>query len=217
MLFRSLGRTRIGLLVSAGDAKYALFQDIVRKTAKFVARDFPEVDWEDLFQDVMLEVLSNDKIVSPEDDHISTGLYRIATEHAWEYRKQALYISPQYSYRTSDIRKILETAFNPSAWDSSFLPDDARSMSQDDRLVINSDIKRGMNYLPPDYVEALFKRYALKESTTKGSAAEKVLQRATERLTDVLNFYVFDNHHEGPGSRRAITNANARYIISNQD
>ena len=196
--------------------KYTQWRDIVSKTAYFVAKDFPDVEVEDLFQDLMTYVLGNNHLKSPDAEHVPSGLYKRAVKFAWEYRKQSLYITSQYSYRTSDVRKILETVFNHNQWATSFLPDDAKSLSDDDRLVVNSDIKRAYDALSETYQVALFTRYALKV-IPDNSKEKSRLNRAVEKLTDFINFFQFAQRHEGPGKRRVITNATANYIIQEQD
>lgn len=197
--------------------KYTLWEDIVAKTSRFVARDFPDVSSDDLFQDLMMYVLSNKNLRNPDGEHVASGLYKRCVKFAWEYRKQSLYLTSQYSYRTSDVRKILETLFDYRDWTHSFLPDDARSLSDDDRLVVNSDVKRAYETLSEIYQVSIFKRYALKQIPTATGDKER-LRRAVERMADYLNFYksVTPRSHEGPGSRRVISNATARYIIEGQ-
>lgn len=196
-------------------AKYDQWEEIVSRTVRFVIKDFPDVEYDDLFQDVMAYVLGNRNLRNPDGQHVSTGLYKKAVSYAWEYRKQSLYITSQYSYRTSDVKKILETLFDYKEWTESFLPDDAKSLSEDDRLVVNSDIKKAYDALSDEYKQSLFSRYALK-ILPEGSNAKRNLNRAVEKLTDYINFYQFGRETEGPGSRRTISNATAHYIITNQ-
>ena len=196
-------------------SKYDAWEEIVSRTVRFVIKDFPDVEYDDLFQDVMAYVLQNSNLRNPDGEHVSTGLYKKATSYAWEYRKQSLYITSQYSYRTSDVKKILETLFDYREWTTSFLPDDAKSLSDDDRLVVNSDIKKAYDSLSDEYKQRIFTRYALKQEP--GTPNEKRnLNRAIEKLTDYINFYQWGREVEGPGGRRVISNATANYIIGNQ-
>jgi hypothetical protein len=196
--------------------KYDEWFDIVSKTVRFVTKDFPDVEYDDLFQDVMAYVLGNRNLKNPDGAHVSTGLYKKAVKFAWEYRKQSLYITSQYSYRTSDVKKILETLFDYREWTTSFIPDDAKSLSEDDRLVVNSDIKKAFDSLSDEYKQTIYSRYALNilpESTN----AKRNLNRAIATLTDYINFYQWGRGTEGPGQRKPITNATANYIIGNQN
>jgi hypothetical protein len=196
--------------------KYDLWKDAVSKTAKFVAKDFPAVSEEDLFQDMMMYVLSNPKLKDPNAPGMSVALYRRTMTYAWEYRKQALHVTSQYAYRTSDVRKIFETLFDKRDWELSYLPDDARSLSGDDRLVVNADVSRAYSLIPQTYQEALFIRYGLKQLPSN-EAERKRLYRATEAITDVLNTYPALTDYEGLGTRKVITNATAQYRIQEQD
>jgi len=197
-------------------SKYDEWEEIVSRTVRFVVKDFPDVEYDDLFQDLMTYVLGNRNLKNPDGPHVSTGLYKKAIQFAWEYRKQSLYITSQYSYRTSDIKKILETLFDYREWTTSFIPDDAKSLSEDDRLVVNSDIKRAFDSLSDEYKQTIYSRYALNilpESTN----GKRNLNRAIATLTDYINFYQWGRRTDGPGQRRTITNATANYIITNQN
>jgi hypothetical protein len=192
--------------------KYSLWEDIVTKTARFVARDFPEVEEEDLFQDLMLWVLQNKALKNPDAPYTTTGLFKRAVAIAWGYRKQSLYITSQYSYRTSDVRKILETAFDLTEWANGYVPEDAKELSSDDKLIVHADIKRAFMYLSDSYKKSIFLRYALKDKPTDQSGYDR-LRRAVEKLTDILNFYPPKYDHTGVGNRRVISNATASYTI----
>jgi len=196
--------------------KYTQWEDIVKKTATFVSKDFPDVDSEDLFQDLMTYVLGNKTLKNPDGEHVPSGLYKKAVRFAWEYRKQSLYITSQYSYRTSDVKKILETVFDYREWTVSHLPDDARSLSDDDRLVVNSDVKRAYEALSTPYQQSIFRRYALKQIPANSTEKSR-LGKAVEMLTDYINFFHSSSSHEGVGKRRVISNATANYIIQQQD
>lgn len=197
--------------------KYSRWEDLVSRTARFVARDFPEVDEEDLFQDVMLEVLTNDKLVNPDDFGMPTALSRFATKKAWEYRTQGLYLSVQYAYRPSDVKRILQTVFLDEGARFTYQPEDMESFYEDDRLVANSDIKYAFDRLPPQYKEIIFKVFALKWEFDNNSAERKRLNRAIDRMVQILNTYNKQYEYHGPGARKAISNATARSIINRQE
>jgi hypothetical protein len=198
------------------EKKYRLWEELVRKTVAFVIRDFPDVASEDLFQDLMIYILQNTRLTDPELEYAASGLYKKAIKIAWEYRKQSLYITSQYSYRTSDVKRILETLFTRRDWSRAFVPDDAKSLSADDRLVVSSDVAAAYDSLSDSYKEVIFRRYALKESLSATDRSK--LARATEKIADFLNFYRPPKRaHNGPGARRVMGNAQAGWIIQEQD
>jgi hypothetical protein len=191
-----------------------LWQDVGRKVAKWTSSDFPDVEEEDLFQDVMLYILNNDKLVDPKENWVVRGLNLYAKQRCWWYRKRALTISPQYAYRTSDIRRMLESGTLENSLYTE-LPADFETESFEDYVVASSDITCGFLRLSTNYQTQIFKRYILGEVPI-GNTAEKRLSRAIERLTDIVNFYKFNIDHKGTGNRKAISNARAAKIIADQ-
>lgn len=194
--------------------RYSQWEDIVKKTARFVARDFPEASEEDLFQDLMMFVLEHPSLEA-EHEYAARGLYNRGVMFAWEYRKQALYITSQYAYRTSDVRKILETLFDYREWDASFVPSDAKTFREDDRLAVNSDLMDAYQRISYTYQECIYDRYG-KNIIPVEPAEKSKLSRAIEKLTDVLNTYRNLENHEGPGRRKPISSTQARHIIQDQ-
>lgn len=188
--------------------------DTIKRTANFVARDFPDVEREDLRQELYLFVLAHPTLESPEKPGSTVVLAKAAKMYAWNQRKQHLQLTAQYSYRTSDVRAILETVFEPSAWEGVNVPEDAKSEFNDVFLEINCDVKRAWESLGYAMKQTIFKKYALGWEFERGSAESKRLSRAIERLTDNLNFYRKPPDRDYVGSRKVITSANARYNVS---
>lgn len=195
-------------------AKYKLWETLVRKVAKFVARDFPETEEEDLFQELMMFVLTTDALTDPTAQYMSSNLTNMANKIGWANRKEALYVTAQYAYRTSDVKKILETLFEYEEWFDTFLPGDAESMCHDDRLAQNSDLLYAYDKLGKNYQGVIYRRYVYREMPTNDTERKR-LARAIERMTDLLNIYR-GKTHDGVGRRTVISNAMARYIISEQ-
>lgn len=192
--------------------KYSLWEGQIAKTAKWVSKDFPEVDEEDLYNDLVVYVFSNQKLTDPKKPGVATGLYREARKICWNYRKQALHISAQYSYRTSDVRKILDTLFQDEESQYTYLPEDQRSFYDDDRLATNSDIRYAYSKLPEAYQKTIYDRFALKLDVTNNR-----LYPALGRMCDILNTYNKRWDHEGPGTRKLMSNAREREIIGRQN
>jgi hypothetical protein len=162
----------------------------------------------------MLYILGNDKLVDPGENWVVRGLNQYAKKRCWWYRKRALTISAQYAYRTSDIRRMLESGTLENSLYTE-LPADFETESFEDYVVASADITHAFLRLSTNYQTQIFRRYILGEVPI-GSTAEKRLSRAIERLTDIVNFYKFGTNHQGPGARKAISNARAAVIIAEQ-
>ena len=185
-----------------------VFDDLVAKISASVGRDYPGVDQEDISQHLYLTILENrDHFRSPDHAGVTGALWRIAKGHAGQLRAEALHLSPQYAYRPSDVRQILEHTFDRAEWFETEVPEDARSIKASaDQLDLQSDIKWGWSQLHITEMQLIFRRYGLKEDL--GDADRRKLNRAIEKLVDVVNTY------PRPGfPRRAMTNARAQHII----
>lgn len=190
--------------------KATRFHDVLSKVAHFVSRDFPEVEEEDLYQDLMVYILERPLLVDPDADYVSKGLYDVATKRAWEYRQQGLTLSPQYSYRTSDVKRILETVFDYEAWEGAHLPEDMRADDVfDDSVTAHSDVKAAYNHLGKAYQRTLVDKYLMKEEVSSDR-----LRNAIERLTDILNTFNLSWNRDGLGGRKTISNAQAQWNLA---
>lgn len=191
------------------------WDDLIRKSARFVTSDFPDVDRDDLIQETWVWLLRQRNMIDPDRPGVLKNLTRRIRYLAWETRKEQLQRSAQYSYRTSDVREILETLFNYADWQGSFVPRDAQSMDglgHMDAVDVRSDISWAFSTLSETYRQAIISRYRDKRDPDVGTRQRKSLSRAVTRLTDRLNSY-----YRGVQRRRAISNAQARALIENQE
>lgn len=189
--------------------------DSVKKTAVFVCRDFPDVEKEDLSQHLFMKLLENQQYLkSPDEQGATTLLIKWGRQYAWDQRKEHLMLTSQYSYRTSDVRHILETVFDRRDWNGMKVPEDAKSEFNDVFLEMSTDVKRAWESLGHTQKKIIFKRYALGEVPELGGDRTR-LSRAVGALTDKLNFYQRQPNRDYEATRKVITNANARHRISN--
>lgn len=184
------------------------FDDLVAKISKTVARDFPGVDADDLSQHLFLTIIEHRKnFKSPDHAGVTNALWRIAKGYALRLRSEALHLSPQYAYRPSDVRKILEHTFNKEEWYDTHVPEDAVSIKDSaDELDLQSDIKWAWSQLDLRERRLIFERYALKEEL--GDADRRKFNRAIEKLVDVVNTFPRPGH-----PRRAMSNSRAQHVI----
>lgn len=208
--------------------------DIIR-VSKDVAKDYPDIDWEDVHQEVALFVIQHGKSIKlrEEGGNPRWFLKRVAQAYCKAQRTQHLSLTPQYAYRPSDVKKILETLFeqNPGL---QYVPDDARdplsstfttydeqgafkSVDVDpfhfsDAMEVSSDVKSALRRIKPEYREAIFNRYVLGIVPENSSWERKKLNKAVNDLTLKLNSYR-GSIAEKQG-RRAQSNARARAVIN---
>lgn len=197
-------------------SEYEDWEKVIEKISHKVARDFPDVEKEDLSQHLwqfVLEVKQR-KTLEPHEDGAFSLLYIIARRYAWSMRKEHLTLSPQYSYRTSDVRRILETQFDHIDWDITYVPEDAQSLRGDDSIEISAEIAWGLKRLRrrnERYYDAIIRRYRDGIIPDNNSNERKRMNKGIEMLAEILNWYY---HPEDViGARPIINNATARYLI----
>ena len=190
---------------------YDDLKEMIDSVAKKVARDYPDVDWEDLRQQLVVFVLENGKSLKLRDQGGNPRkiLTLVAESYSKKLRVQHLTLSPQYAYRPSDVILILETCFNVDMVQAGYVPDDARDplsktfnvfddeksfaiKEQDyfhmaDSMEVSSDVTRAFLLLKPELQEAILRRYGLGEVPDNASWQRKRLNKAVNELTYRLN------------------------------
>lgn len=108
----------------------ATYEDLasdIDRVARNVSSDYPDIDWEDVRQELVVFVLENGQSIKMYDEGGNPRrlLILVANSYAKKLRTQHMSLTPQYAYRPSDVKLILETAFFGYA-PSNYVPDDAR-------------------------------------------------------------------------------------------
>lgn len=186
---------------------------LIDKVSHLTVRDFPDSALEDVQQALwvcLLEAQSRGKMLSPEEEHVESAFWYAAKGQAWKERKEHLTITPQYGYRTSDVRVLLENFFNREEWPQSITPDDAKSELGNVGMEMQSDLSRAWDKLTNPHKVLILQHFGLKYSVDS-----KKLSRAISRMADILNTYQSPRRHQGPGRRHVISNAQAGYVLSN--
>lgn len=195
---------------------------LIEPLSRSVARSYPGVDADDIYQELCLFVLQHGNSLDVENEagcrHI---LGRTAHIYAGQERSASLTATCQYNYRPQDVRKILETALNDDreAWPHCHVPEDAKSLKGSAAIEVTLDIRMAMEELPYADACALLSRYRDGEVPDPTSAERKRLDRAVDRLCEALNGFSAERlrrmHARGfPGARRVISNAQAQASIS---
>lgn len=196
-------------------ASYEDLENDIERVARKVASEYPDIEWEDVRQELALFVLTNGKSIKLREEGGNPRwlLTRVAQTYAKDQRTQHLTLSPQYAYKPSDVKEILEHAFTSEIITEITDFDDGREdLVGFDLITVASDVRGAYERLKPDLKIAIFKRYALKEIPDRDSYDRKKLTQAIKELTHKLNTYKggYSNGH----GRRAISNAGARARIS---
>lgn len=219
-------------------ATYEDLSDAIDRVARRSAMDYPDVDWEDVRQELILFVLEHGESIRLKEygGNPVWLLGRVARSYCTKLRSQHMSLSPQYAYRPSDVRKILETALNPAERVDTFVPDDAKNplaktfavfdldgagssvkerdpFAFADAMEVASDVSAAYDRLNEEERRSLFKRYVLGVIPDNSSNDRKKLNDAVKKLTHKLNTY------RGRGAydrimRKVKSNAGSRMAIS---
>lgn len=195
------------------DKEVIAWGKLIDKVAHGTARDFPDSNIEDLQQALwvaLLEAQQKGHLITIDEQYAESALWYAAKTSAWSERKQHLTITPQYGYRTSDVRQLLENFFDREEWVGTWSPEDAESELGDVGLEMQTDLSRAWDRLKTPQKVTIYYHFGLKETVDS-----KKLSRAIARMADILNTYQPQRRPNGPGRRTVISNAHANYLISN--
>jgi hypothetical protein len=187
---------------------------LVKQAAKAVANDFPDSEQADLEQacwEGLLRYQRRGKLLAPDESYSHSTLRFLAKTVASRTRAEHLTISPQYAYRTSDITDLLGYFFEPEYWSHMPVPEDAESELGNVGMEMGADLSRAWDNLTLEDKRTIFSKFALGDRVDP-----KRLSRVVGRMAKFLNEYQPPQHGH-TGSRKVITNATARYIISDLD
>lgn len=187
------------------------YSDVVSRVAKFIVHDFPNIELEDVEQELWLwlceQVGKGNSL--PTAHNLPNALRLVAKGYAWNLRKQQLHISDQYSYRTSDVRRLLDTLWEKSSWDAAAVPADAISELGNDGIDMSCDLMMAFEKLNPSYKIIIFRRFALNDKLDTKDA--KYLSTAISRLATILN--TLPTTDPSTGKRVTMGNSSANHQL----
>jgi hypothetical protein len=189
--------------------------DLCSKVAAGVCGDYPLVEVDDIRQALVLFVYKNQGSLKMKEDGGNPRLIlnKVARMLCNQERAEQMHESAQYHYRPSDVRKSLETYFATCDSTLTYVPEDAISDSGNDAIEVASDLLFAFHKLNEEDREALVDRYYKGIIPDNSSYARKRLDKATRRLTEIMNRYRNRVAEGAVGQRRVISNARANVLI----
>jgi len=197
------------------DEQEDLWNAMITRISKATCRDFPDSDPEDIAQEMWLKLCkgwNKGVFLDPTTRLAESEMWYAAKAAAWKERTEHLVITTQYSYRTKDVRQLLETFFDKESWMEAQIPEDAESELGNVALEMSADLSRAYDHLNKDYKILILRHFGLKEKFD--AATKKKLSKAIARMAEILNTYGGVTHVGGPGARRTLSNNHAQYLIS---
>lgn len=186
------------------------FDKDIQFIARAVAFEWPKATTEeDLAQEMYIRLAetpaSVDKLKELDRRSRLGWLKRIAEQIASIERIDYDYFSGNYCYSTKEVRSALEKGI----------------LRQQPTKVnpISIDIHTAFEQLSDAKKEELVRRYVKFEPAGETSRERMRTQRAVDKLAELMNrsgYKTKHEYHDGPGSRKAISNSEAQHITTRQ-
>jgi len=174
-----------------------LWDEEIHKIARWLCREHPDVEFEDIKQDLWVVLLffqEKGKLLELDDKYLRTTLRYRGTAICNKYRQQHLTISSQYGYRTKDVRNLFETFWFYEDWMTAELPDDAlnvdaerRHIRQEEGIHLSADLSAAFDKLTDEYKAIIYKEFRQSEDLDKNERVK--LSKALHRTAEILNTY----------------------------
>lgn len=199
-------------------------EPIIVRLSRKIARDFPVLEAQDVAQEMRLVIArdADDIAAEPEADWPKIVTYRaarIGNTYAMTERQYFQHNTAEWVYTPAEVREILsEHMFHGDSYlDAPKRPEGSnQTLTGDGMSIPLMDARTAFDGLSERDQSLILRRYSVGESLD--SAARKGVERAVDRMTARMNGDVserFDHSkHDGPGSRTAISNAQARAVTN---
>ena len=211
------------------------YQDVVRKAAVHISIEWPDVDVTDVEQDIWVRILESpstaETLDSFEPDAVLRFMHKLAKQVAVTEKQKQMVVSGNFRYSKGEVKSMLGNGALYALGAGEFCSNTADQASGGGQyedadptgLTATSlaDLDHGMKALKVSnkrYFNLLVAKYVIRD-VDMSSADTIATHRAIKSLTDRMNFNhqrLSSYHHEGPGSRKAISNARAYAITNDQ-
>lgn len=187
------------------------------KVGRRVARRFPGVEADDIASAALTELVrTKDQIKEPTEGNVYKILEKFGIRYADKERYDYIVNSSQYVYTPREVRALLKEAyFVEEMWNTPSGRDDRLSATIEQDVVVVSllDVEEALGQTSGRYRDVVTRAFYMGEEVDS-----KELTRAVDDVTKHLNRHINRSKygHEGPGARRAITNAHSQYLTRNQ-
>lgn len=182
----------------------------IRRAARSTAAQWPGViDADDVEQQTWMRLLEaptyRNDLEKMDEGERKNALHWIGHQIALGERDDYDLFAGQWHYSTNEVRQLLGEG--------------VLTVERKRPRPEYVDLDEAFDALDEHHAETLWRAYASKDLDRSTGAARKGLQRAVDALTDGMN-HVYRNrvssYAEGPGSRQALSNAQAQALTARQ-
>ncbi|WP_158881917.1 hypothetical protein [Amycolatopsis anabasis] len=204
-------------MTNQNDALIQILPDIQRAARHIEMEWKGVVEADDIEQDIAARLLENNYATvaaSLEPRALRRALFKIGVQLASGERVSYEHFSGQFRYSTGEVRERLERGALVDVGEIKVegAPEPASVFSVED-----VDVRVAADKLSVAHQNALARRYV--DGLVSADATDrKTVQRAVDALTHELNreFRRAAEAHDGPGSRQAVSNAQAHVSLKRQ-
>jgi hypothetical protein len=208
-------------------AKHTFTWDETRATARSlshkIARDYPGIEADDIEQAILTRVTEQEsmfKRMNYPPDSLRKILHRFGVKYANDERLSALNLSDQYHYTIGEVRALCgEALFDRDAFIAKVEQDAEYAANFDEIAARTVDLQTAFAALRPEQRALISKRWVENEILTPNE--RKALSRTMDRLVQEINRGISKRSgksarewHDGPGARKATSNAAARALVA---
>ncbi|MDQ0793582.1 hypothetical protein [Streptomyces sp. B1I3] len=188
--------------------------EYAERVAGAFAKSFYGIDKDDIYQELAVGLITKEEVLRKNartPAYVKRALQNVAHNYCMGERATHYFYSDQYDYTPDTVKVLVEKVLCGEPGKMS-IPSDASPESQvEEGMILNAEISRALDELPESYRAILEAKYVIGEDLSTNE--RKTFSRAINRLVSNLNTRkkAETKEHEGPGSRKALTNAAALY------
>ena len=208
------------------------YEEYVKEAAKSVANQWQRVEEEDLVQNIWVRLLESpstlDFLRAVDSGAVRPVLFRVARQIAAEDHHKQQVANGDFRYGVREVRRLLEEgilkgqeeAITSSNWGQTAVKKTGIADSTCLTASAFTDIVDGMVELRKRpgsrYFDLIVRKYVLGDKLEEEGGDRRASGRAIKSLTTSMNRNIKRDaaDHDGPGSRKAISNRSAQKLNS---
>lgn len=198
-----------------GETLWNEYQTFIDKTATSIGRSFWTIEAEDVKQEIWVWLWQNEANLvqhSKSASYIRTCIRNVARNYALRMRDTTLLQTDKFYYSFDEVRELLPAFFATyDTWAMVPVPEGYETNTRNDNVEVMCDFSIAYGKLSEAQQDVLQRRYGDDEELTEQKDRQQA-SRALKKFVLCLNAETDKRAkaHNGPGSRKAITNAAAQ-------
>jgi DNA-directed RNA polymerase specialized sigma24 family protein len=199
-----------------GQTLWTEHQTFIVNTARNTARSYFKVEEEDVLQEIYIFLWEKEQALLEQERneaYIKTCIRNVANNYAQRMRDTTLRETDTFYYSLTEVKEMLPHFFSLyEDWNQTQTVETGSNYDSRDALAIFCDFSLAFELLSEPFKEILLRKYGEGEELSEAKDRQQA-SRALKRFWTTLNTEVDKRAkaHTGPGSRKAISNAQGVY------